>query len=144
VTNSLRGFGPGLWLSLVLVAGCSSSPTAPTSDSITLTSIVPAAGTMLSAGERVTFTAVVNCTLATSEGGLAGMVIQDQGSRAIRDEADAQAQTVLRKGTATITLSQTVTIPPNLNGSTLSVSVPMFVNESSTTAAVVTRNYPIR
>jgi cadmium resistance protein CadD (predicted permease) len=133
-----------LGLSGCLIAGCSSNPTAPTTDSITLTSIVPAAGTTLSVGDRVTFTAVVNCTIVSSEGGLAAMVIQDQATRAVRDEADVQAQTVLRKGTETVTLSQTVTIPANLGGSTITVSLPIFLTGSTSTAAVVTRNYAIR
>jgi cadmium resistance protein CadD (predicted permease) len=95
-------------------------------------------------GDRVTFTAVANCTIVSSEGGLAAMVIQDQATRAVRDEADVQAQAVLRKGTETVTLSQTVTIPANLGGSTITVSLPIFITGSTSTAAVVTRNYAIR
>jgi len=144
MTNRLFRRGPALWFSLFLIAGCSSSPTAPTNDSITLTSIVPAAGTTLNVGDRVTFTAVVNCTIATSEGGITAMVIQDQGLRSIRDESDVQAQAVLRKGTETVTLTQTVTIPQGLAGSTVTVVLPLFINESATTSAMVRTNYTIR
>jgi hypothetical protein len=99
---------------------------------------------MLSAGERVTFTAVVSCTIVNSEGGLAAIVVQDQANRSLLPPGEAAAQAVLRKGTETLTLSQTVTIPENLGGSTVTVALPIFVNESSSTRAVVTRNYTVR
>jgi len=129
-------------LSLFLLAGCASSPTAPTTDSISLTSIVPAGGTTLTAGDRVTFTAVVNCTIVNSDGGLTAMVIQDQANRSLLAPGEVQPQTALVKGTTTVTLSHTVTIPES--GSTLTVALPIFVNESSSTRAVVTRQYTVR
>jgi hypothetical protein len=129
-------------LSLFLLAGCSSSPTAPTTDSISLTSIVPAAGTTLTAGDRVTFTAVVNCTIVNSDGGLTAMVIQDQANRSLLAPGEIQPQTALVKGTTTVTLSHTITIPES--GSTLTVALPIFVNESGSTRAVVTRHYTVR
>ena len=134
---------PGLWFALFLIAGCGSSrPTSPTTDFISLTSIVPAAGTTLNAGERVTFTAVVTCTIVNSDGGFAAMVIQDQGNRTLRGEGDIQPQATLAKGTTTVTLSQTVTVP--VSGSSVTVALPIFVNESTTTRAVVTRQYTVR
>lgn len=140
-SNKLRS--PGLWFSLFLIAGCgSSSPTAPTTDSISLTSIVPAAGTTLNAGDRVTFTAVVTCTIVNSNGGITAMVLQDQANRSLLAPGEIQPQATLLKGTTTVTLSHTVTIPDS--GSTLTVALPIFVNESSTTRAVVTRNYAVR
>ena len=68
-----------LLFSLFLITGCGAdSPTAPTTDLIALNSIAPAAGTMLNAGDRVTFTAVVTCTLVSANGGITAMVLQDQ------------------------------------------------------------------
>jgi hypothetical protein len=138
---TLRGLS--LWLSLLLIAACgSSSPTAPTTDFISVTSIVPAAGTTLNAGERVTFTAVVSCTIVSSSGGFTAMVVQDQTNRSLLAPGEIQPQATLSKGTTTVTLSHTVTIPES--GSTVTVLFPIFVNESSTTRAVATRNYTIR
>jgi hypothetical protein len=143
MTSNLMRRSPGLWFSLFLIAGCgSSSPTAPTTDSITLTSIVPAARTTLTAGERVTFTAVVNCTIATSNGGLTAMVLQDQANKSLLAPGEVQPQARLSKGTTTVTLSHTVTVPES--GSTLTVALPIFVNESDRTSAVVRREYPVR
>jgi hypothetical protein len=134
-----------LGLGCFLIAGCSSdSPTAPTTDGIALQSINPAAGTMLTVGDQVTFTAVVTCTIATSEGGLTAMVVQDQANRSLLQAGEFAAQSVLRKGTETVTLSQTITIPEYVRGSTLTVALPIFINESGTTRAVVTRNYTVR
>jgi hypothetical protein len=141
--SSIKLPSPGLWFSLFLLAGCgSSSPTAPTTDFISLTSIVPAAGTTLNAGERVTFTAVVVCTIVNSNGGRTAMVLQDQANRSLLAPGEIQPQATLLKGTTTVTLSHTVTTPDS--GSTLTVALPIFVNESSTTRAVVTRHYAIR
>jgi hypothetical protein len=133
-----------LWLSLFLIAGCGSSPTAPTADSISLTSMVPAAGTMLNVGDRVTFTAVTSCTIVSSTGGMTALVIQDQANRTLLIEGETQPQATLVKGTTTVTLSHTLTIPERVRGTTITVALPMFVNESDATRAVVTRNYTIR
>ena len=143
MTSNITLRNPGLWFGLFLIAGCGSSgPTAPTTDSISLTSIVPAAGTMLTAGERVTFTAIVNCTIVNSEGGLTAMVVQDQANRSLLAPGEVQSQATLSKGSTTVTLSQTVTIPES--GSTVRVALPIFVNESTRTGAVVTRDYTVR
>lgn len=134
----------GILFGSLLVAGCSNSPTAPTNDGIALQSITPGAGTVLTAGDRVTFTAIVTCTIVNSDGGFAGMVIQDQANRSLLQPGEVQAQSFLRKGTETVTLTQTVTIPENVGGSTLTVALPIFVSDNSTTRAVVTRNYSVR
>jgi hypothetical protein len=143
MTNTLKLRRASLGLTLFLIAGCGdTSPTAPTSDFITLTSIVPAAGTTLTAGDRVTFTAVVDCTLVTSDGGVAGMVLQDQTTRSLLAPGEIQPQVTLVKGTTTHTFSHTVTIPES--GSTVTALFPIFINDSNTTRAVVVRNYTVR
>jgi hypothetical protein len=143
MTSSIKRRSQGLCFSLFLIAGCgSSSPTSPTTDFISLTSIVPAAGTALNAGDRVTFTAVVTCTIVNSNGGFTAMVIQDQANRTLRVEEEMQSEAPLAKGTTTVTLSQTIKVP--VSGSTVTVALPIFVNESTTTRAVVTRQYAVR
>ena len=140
----LKRRSPGLWLSLFLIAGCgSTSPTAPTTDFISITSIVPAAGTTLTAGEQVTFTAVVSCTIVNSNGGRTAMIIQDQRSVTLLDAGQVQPTATLQRGTATVTLSQTITIPTT-GSTTVRVILPIFVDESNSTRAVVTRDYPVR
>jgi len=132
-----------LCFGVLLIAGCaSSSPTAPTTDFISLTSIVPAAGTALTAGDRVTFTAVVDCTIVSANGGFAVMVIQDHRNISLLEVGEIQPQATLTKGTTTVTLSHTVTIPQS--ASSVRVALPIFINDSNSTRAVVTRDYAVR
>lgn len=125
------------------VAACASdSPTSPTADNIQIESVVPAAGTALKAGDRVTFTAVVTGTIASSNGGLTALVLQDQANRSLLAPGEFAPQAVLAKGTTTVTLSHTFTIPEG--GVSLTLAVPLFTNESTQTRAVATRNYSTR
>jgi hypothetical protein len=142
MTRRLKRVSPRLCFGLFLIAGCSSSnPTAPTTDFISLNSIVPAAGTALTAGERVTFTAVVTCTIVNATGGFAAMVIQDHRNLSLLDPGETPPEAALTKGTTTVTLSHTITIP---DSGAVTVALPIFVNESSSTRAVVKRDYTIR
>jgi len=128
---------------LSLLTGCgSNTPTGPTTDSITVNSIVPAAGTTLIAGERVTFTAMVTCTIATAEGGLAALVLQDQRNVSLLAADERAPEATLRKGTVTVTLSQTITIPSS--GSAVNALFPIFINGRDRTSAVAVRTYPVR
>ena len=111
--SSLKTSALALFCSLFVIASCgSNSPTTPTTDFIALDSIVPAAGTALNAGERVTFTAVVTCTIVSSNSGFTVMVLQDQLNRSLLPPGESPPQAPLLKGTATVTLTTTVTIPP--------------------------------
>lgn len=144
MTSILTRRSPGLWLTLFLIAGCgSTSPTGPTTDFISLTSIVPAAGTTLTAGDRVTFTAVVDCTIVNSNGGRTAMIIQDQRNVTLLDAGQIEPTATLRRGTATVTLSQTITVPTS-GSTTVRVFLPIFVDESNRTSAAVTRDYAVR
>ena len=79
---AVKGLAVGF--SLFLMGSCgSNSPTTPTTDFIALDSIVPAAGTTLNAGDRVTFTAVVTCTIVNSAGGFTALILQDQTNRSL-------------------------------------------------------------
>jgi hypothetical protein len=130
-------------VSLFLLSGCGgNTPTAPTTDSITVVSILPAAGTTLIAGERVTFTAVVTCTIATAEGGFTALVLQDQRNLSLLQGEERAPEATLRKGTATVTLSQTITIP--MSGSTVNALFPIFIDGRDSTRAVAVRSYQVR
>jgi hypothetical protein len=138
-----RNIRSGFCLSLFLIAGCGSdTPTSPTADFIALNSIAPAAGTALAAGDRVTFTAQVSCTIVTSDAGVCGMVIQDQGNRSLLAPGEIQPQADIANGTTNLTFSHTITIPEA--GSTVTVALPIFVKGSAQTRAVVTRSYTVR
>lgn len=130
-------------ISLFLSTGCGSdTPTGPTTDFITLESIVPVAGTMLTVGERVTFTAVVTATIVNAEGGFAALVLQDHRNLSLLDIDERAPEATLRKGTATVTLSQTITIPATAN--TVNALFPLFIDGSNNTRAVAVRTYPVR
>lgn len=128
---------------LFLLSGCGSdTPTAPTTDSITVVSLVPAVGTTLTAGERVTFTAVVTCTIATAESGLTALVLQDQRNLSLLQGDERAPEATLPKGTTTVTLSQTVTIPTS--GSSVNALFPIFIEGRDSTRAVAVRTYQVR
>ena len=128
---------------LVLVAGCGTdSPAGPTSDFIAVQSIVPAAGTVLTAGERVTFSATLECTIVSAEGGFTALIVQDQRNQSLRPGDTTPPEAALRKGTTTVTLSQAITAPAS--GSTVNVMFPIFVNGSTETRAVAVRSYQVR
>jgi hypothetical protein len=128
---------------LVVLTACSAdSPTAPTTDFITVESITPAAGTTLVAGERVTFTAVLTCTIVNADGGLTALVLQDQRNQSLLGFDERSPEAVLQKGTTTVTLTHTITVPQS--GTTVNALFPIFVNGSDTTRAVAVRSYSVR
>ena len=138
---AVKGLAVGF--SLFLMGSCGSNgPTTPTTDFIALDSIVPAEGTTLNAGDRVTFTAVVTCTVVNSAGGFTALILQDQTNRSLTPAGENPPRATLLKGTATVTLSHTITIPPS--GSTVTAFLPIWVNESNATNAVARRDYPVR
>jgi len=141
MTSSIKPRHQGLWFALFLIAGCGSNgPTSPTNESISLRSIVPAEGTTLQAGQRITFTAVVSCTIANPNGGTATMFLLDQGNLTLLADGEMPPQAALVHGTTTVTLSHTITIPAR--GGT--VSVRIFTNESPTSRDILIRDYTVR
>src|SRR6478736_4316718 len=130
-------------VSLFILSGCGSeTPTGPTTDFITVASIVPVAGTMLTAGERVTFTAVVTATVVTAESGLTALVLQDHRNLSLLEVDERAPEATLRKGTTSVTLSQTITVPAT--ASSVNALFPLFIDGINNTRAVAVRNYPVR
>ena len=103
---------------------------------------MPAAGTTLVAGDRVTFTATVTCTIVTAENGFTALVLQDQRAQSLLGFDERSPEAELKKGTSTVTLSHTITIPAR--GNTVNALFPIFVNGSNSTRAVVVRTYSVR
>jgi hypothetical protein len=126
-------------LALVSVSCGGSTPTAPKTDWIELNALTPPNGTVLTSGERVTFTATVTTTVVTSDGGSTGLALYDQGNRNLHTN---QPLTPLPKGSATVTLTDTITIPAS--GSTINLAVPLWINGSTRTAAAKTASYSVR
>lgn len=126
-----------LLLSFLALASCGgSSPTQPTRDWIELKSIQPAEGSTFAAGEQVTFIAIVDCTIATSGGGLVSLIVQAPG---VLNEPTPIS---LSKGTKTVTLTSTVKMPES--GVTVTVFIPLWVNESNVTAMMKRVSYSVR
>ena len=135
---------------LVLLA-CGGSPTAPTAtpaptplpvaDAISAVSIVPAAGTPLRASETVTFTATLVYTLATAESGQIVVVIQDQDNRQLQQIGRPQPAAAISKGTGTVTLADTITIPAS-GVSSVRVIFPLVPAGATRTEVLVSVSYP--
>jgi hypothetical protein len=129
-----------LLLALAVVSACGAdSPTAPTRDWIELNSLTPASGTTLTAGDRVTFTATVTCTIVSSGSGSVVLLLLDQGNRTLNPSAP---MTTLPKGTTTVTLTDTLTVPPS--GSTVRVALPLFVDTNNSTRSLKTVEYTVK
>jgi hypothetical protein len=132
------------WIMLVILAATmacgSDTPTTPTSDWIELNALTPPSGTTLTAGERVTFTATVTCTVVSSDGGTVGLVLMDQGNRNVG--STPQPFSTLPKGNKTVTLTDSITVP--VSGSTVSLVLPLFVNGSTSTRALKKVDYSVR
>ena len=124
---------------LMWVASCSGSPSAPTVDTLVVQRATPPAGTVLRANSEVTFTYQLTCTL-TSETALVGMIfipITDGGF----SDGVASATPTIRKGTTTLTLSHTLTIPAR--SSRIDVFIAMENQDRiGQTSTVVT--YPVQ
>ena len=133
----------GFLVSLVLLTGCGSdTPTRPTTDFISIESIVPAAGTALVAGDRVTFTVVATCTIASADGGFTALIVQDQRNMLLGLFDTRPPEAACPKGTTKVTLTETITVPAS--GSTVNALLPIFVGSSTETRAVAVRTYTVR
>ena len=100
---------------------------------------MPAEGTTLRAGDRVTFAAVVTCNIVNPNGGTVTMFLLDQGNLTLLSEGERAPEVTLVHGTTTVTLSRTITIL-----SSGIVSMRIFTNESPTSRDIVIRDYTVR
>jgi hypothetical protein len=150
------GFAIVVALGLGLLSGCGSDvPSAPSStpaptplptptpgtDAISLSSISPAAGTALQAGQEVAFTATVSYTLASAASGRVSMIIQDQLNRSLQPLGTHP--TAVSGGTATVTLTDSIVIPAT-GVSLVRVFLPLYPASATSTSVVALGEYPIR
>jgi hypothetical protein len=124
--------------------GCGGeSPTTPTpaNDAISVSSITPAAGTVLHANEMVTFTAVLNYTLASAESGQVVIVIQNQLNQNLKTGVPQPAAAMMR-GTGTVTLTDSILIPGS-GVTSVRVFFPLTLAGATRTEVLVSVSYPV-
>jgi hypothetical protein len=133
-----------LWLT---VAGCGSSPAAPTSTTPTpdslgsVTNMNPAAGTRLKLGQTVTFSGTPRYALSTADFGIVLMVVQDQNDRPLQISG-GQPTVVVARGNGDVTLSQTVTLP-GAGVTSVRVFFALAAGGATTTNAALSISYPV-
>jgi hypothetical protein len=131
---------------LVLLTGlaaCSGgrSPSEPSlTDSISLSSISPAAGTKLAPGSGVTFSGTVNYTLGSAGTGRIVLVIQDQSGNLLTTAAQKTAS--ILRGQGTVSLSDQITVPAT-GVTQIQVFFPLTPAGASQTNVVVHATYPV-
>lgn len=138
---------------VVFLVGCGgASPTAPppiptptpspASDALSVASIAPAGGTLLQPGQAVTFTATLNCTLASTATGTVAIVIQDQLDRSLQAPGRPQPETALSRGSSSVTLTDSIVIPAS-GVSSVRVFFPLIPSGATTTSVVRLVTYPV-
>jgi len=85
---------------------------------------------------------VVTATVVTAESGLTALVLQDHRNLSLLEVDERTPEAILRKGTTTVTLSQTITVPAT--ASSVNALFPLFIDGINNTRAVAVRNYPVR
>jgi len=141
---------PGPLILSIAMGGCGSSPAAPTpptpaaaSDSVSsVVNMNPSPGTALQLGQTVTFAGTPAYVLVSADLGTMRMVIQDQANRVLQTDG-TQVTAVVHRGSADVTLSQTVTLPADgiTSVRVFFVLVPAGATSSNATLSV---SYPIR
>jgi hypothetical protein len=116
-------------------------PMASTGYGVSLIRIVPAEGTPLTPGQTVIFTVAVAHNLEVADSGAVVLVPQDGAGRRIpRDRPQASAS--VGRGTGQVTITDTMTVPENINRVRLFVLLAPTGYTSVTGEFVVT--YPVR
>jgi hypothetical protein len=127
-----------------LLAGCSGgghSPSEPSSpDTIAITSITPAAGTKLTPGSTVTFSANISYGLVSKSTGTVVLALEDQLSNPF--PTSDQPTATVNQGTGSTTLASTFTIPAT--GITqMQVFVSLTPTGATLTSTVASVAYPV-
>jgi hypothetical protein len=146
--NSMHSAGLSGAIALLIAAliGCGGeSPTTtptPADDAVSLSSITPAAGTVLHANEMVTFTATLNYTLASAESGQVVIVIQDQLNQNLKPQGVPQPTAAVMRGTGTVTLTDSILIPGS-GVTSVRVVFPLALAGATRTEVLVSVSYPV-
>lgn len=122
---------PRRWLLVPVLAVCAcggNTSTNPTLDWIAIKAATPATGTVLKAGESVTFTVSVDATVVSADTGIVRMLVTTEGLVPLNNGTPGPPNRTVPKGTTTVTLTDTVTIPLELSGSSVLIVVPIWVD----------------
>lgn len=125
----------------VTVVG-STPDTLPSSDSIRVTSMIPASGATLSRGQTVAFAGTLEYALASADSGTVTLVIQNQANQVLQPSG-SQPRTTVARGSGQLTLSQSITVPTT---GTTSVTVFFSVTPSTSlsTSTVKSVSYSVQ
>ena len=108
---------------------------------ISLVTIAPPAGTTLSAGQVVSFTATVSYELNNADSGEIKMVVQDQTDADLQSGMSPFVE--IGRGSGMVTLSNQVTTPTT-GVTTISVFFPLFSAGQSSTTVISSVSYPVQ
>lgn len=119
------------WLLVPVLALCAcggNTSTNPTLDWIAIKAATPPTGTVLKAGETVTFTVSVDATVVSADTGIVRMLVTTEGMVPLNNGTAGPPKQTVPKGTTTVALTDTVTIPLELSGSSVLVVVPIWID----------------
>jgi len=124
------------------LAGCNGRSPSEVSgqDSVSISSISPAAGTRLAPGSSVTFNARIDYELSSSATGTITVVIEDQSNAILTTHP--QVRTSVSRGRGSVNLSDQITVPAS-GVTTVRVFFPLNMAGVSSTNVVVSASYPV-
>lgn len=129
---------------LLALAACGGAPTNPTQDWVTIKATTPAGGTVLKAGDSVTFTVSVDATLVSAPSGLVRLLITSEGMIPLNNGNPGPPSQAIANGLSSVTLSDTVTIPADLAGTNVLVVVPIWLDDVRATGQFAKLSFPVR
>lgn len=133
-----------LVVAVLALCACGGSPTNPTQDWITIRTSTPASGAVLKAGEPVTFAVTLDATLVSSDTGTVRLLITTEGLVVLNNGTPGPPAGNISKGVTTVTLTDTVTIPHELSGSTVQAVVPIWIDGVQRTGQWATIVYKVQ
>ncbi|HEV7515962.1 MAG TPA: hypothetical protein VGR07_06655 [Thermoanaerobaculia bacterium] len=127
---------------MISLAGCNGrSPSESAgADSVSISSISPAAGTRLAPGSTVTFTARIDYELSSTLTGAITLVIEDQLNQVLTTHP--QVRTSVTRGRGSVSLSDQITVPAS-GVTTVRVFFPLSMEGVSSTSVVASVSYPV-
>ena len=133
-----------LWvpLSLMVLTACGGGPASPSTEFIAIKSITPVDGTAVKTGTTVSFAVAVTSTIVNFNSGRVVMIVTDQVGRTVQPTGRPQPNVAVAKGTATVELSDSVTVPADALA--IEVVLALFVEGSDRTAVFVKARYPVQ
>ena len=130
-----------LLATVLALTACGGAPTNPAIDWVSIRTATPAIGTVLTAGQAVTFTVTVDATLVSANTGVVRLIVTTAGFVPL-NQGTIPRQTIA-KGASAITLTDTVMIPTESSGSHVIIATPIWVDGVESTAQWAKATYPV-